>query len=124
MGRERKLRKKACMIWCIPKVSCEEKQSVWGINGTEISQSYINVFHILGGIISWCVLVLLYHNSHWIPGPSVIETPVPVEISGVKPDLDSLLYQAVYVSQCNNRSGASYFCDVNKKLFLSDNRNM
>jgi hypothetical protein len=37
------------------------------------------------------VSVLLDHISHWISGPMEIETSVPVEISGVKSDLNSLI---------------------------------
>lgn len=45
-----------------------------------------------------CVSELLHHNSHWIPGTSEPETPVSVEVSGVKSVLDNHLYQAVHVS--------------------------
>jgi hypothetical protein len=41
-----------------------------------------------------CVAVL-YHISHRVPGPAQIQTPMPIEISGVRPNLDSFLYQGV-----------------------------
>lgn len=43
------------------------------------------------------ISVLLDHITHQVPGLTGIETPVPVKVSGVSPDLDSLLYLAVYL---------------------------
>jgi hypothetical protein len=40
----------------------------------------------------WFVLVLLYYISHWVPGQNKTEASVPIEVSGVEPDLDGLLY--------------------------------
>jgi hypothetical protein len=42
--------------------------------------------------LDWIVSSLLYYISQQVPGPTEIESPVPVEVSGVKPDLSGLLY--------------------------------
>lgn len=44
-----------------------------------------------------CISVLLDHINHQLPGLAGIEPHVPVEVSGVKPDLSCLLYLAVYL---------------------------
>jgi hypothetical protein len=36
------------------------------------------------------ISVLVYRISHRVPGLTEIETPVPVEVSGVPPDLNDL----------------------------------
>jgi hypothetical protein len=54
---------------------------------------------LVGGVISlfvlvlflsWVSSVLLYHISHRMPGPTEIETPVPIEACGVEPNLNGL----------------------------------
>jgi hypothetical protein len=56
---------------------------------------------LMGGVISlpvlvlspdWCFLVLLYHISYQVSELTETETPIPVEVSGVEPDLNGLLY--------------------------------
>jgi hypothetical protein len=56
---------------------------------------------LMGGVMSlfvlvlsldWFVLALLYHISHQVPALTQIETPVPVEVSGVDPDFSGPLY--------------------------------
>jgi hypothetical protein len=46
----------------------------------------------------WGIYVPLDLTGHWAQGPTETETPVPGKVSGVKPDLESLLYQLVHVS--------------------------
>jgi hypothetical protein len=46
----------------------------------------------------WCIYILLEHVSHWVPGLTESEATGPVKVSGVKPDLNGLLYHMVYIS--------------------------
>jgi hypothetical protein len=46
------------------------------------------------------VCVLQDHISHWVPGMTEIESSVAVEVSGVKPYHNSLLYKGVHVLCC------------------------
>lgn len=76
---------------------------------------------LVGGVISlfvlilsldWFVMALLYHISHRVPGPTQIENPVPVEISGMKPDFSGHLYKVTCLAWCFIQYGSVAEIDV------------
>jgi hypothetical protein len=50
--------------------------------------------------LNWCISAVFDYVSHQAPRPTEMETPIPVQVSGVKPDLDRCPYQAIHVSYC------------------------